>query len=223
MKYIKLMAFAALVFSTGLAFAADKTVKITKISGTVQIMKDGVVVMTIKPGDAIPTNLGANVSFNVVSGSIEVEAGGMKINGVTGSQFKPTFTNGSMVVASQGTGSVEVKSASGNSVVLPTGSVVKMTDNGKTVDIEVQKGSAVVSDASGGATQVVKEGDKASIPSAPVAVAPAQTQAPKEEPKEEAVTEEASNPADTTVYIPETSVSVTQEATQAAEVSGSTP
>jgi len=237
MKYIKLISFTALVFSAGLVIAADvptvpanpapaadKSVKITKVSGTVQLMKDGVVVMTIKPGDAIPANLDPGLSFRVVSGNIEVEAGGMKINGVTGSDFKPTFSNGSMVVSSQGSGSVEVKSPSGYSVVLPNGSEVKMTDTGTTTNVEVQKGRAVVTDAAGGGTQIVNVGESAAVPSAPVVVVQTETpkETPKEEPKEEAVVD-AGYPADTTVYTPETAVIVTQEATEATEVSGSTP
>lgn len=239
MRCIKLMAFAVLIFSAGFVSAAEapdvpanpapaayKPVKITKVSGTVQLMKNGVVVMTIKPGDAIPANLDPGLSFHVVSGSIEVEAGGMKINGVTGSDFTPTFTNGSMVVASQGSGSVEVKSPSGYSVVLPRGSEVKMTDTGVTTNVEVQKGRAVVTDAAGGGTKIVNVGETAAVPSAPAVAAPAA--APVTEVV--AVTGDAPvyNPADA-AYVPATSVIATREAaesatvTEASEVSGSTP
>jgi len=241
MKYIKLMAFIFLFLSAGFAAAAeapanpakpnsapaaDRTVKITKIAGTVQLMKDGAVFMTIKPGDAIPVDLDSNVTFHVVDGTIEVEAGGMKINGVSGSEFKPTFSNGAMTVSSQGSGSVEVKSASGYSVVMPSGSEVKMTNTGTTMDVEVQKGRAVVSDPTGGGTRIVNTGETASVPSAPAVVVQAETpkEAPKTEPTEEAaVDNQGGNSPDPTVYVPESGVIVTQEATEATEVSASTP
>ncbi len=239
MKYTKLMAFIILTFSAGLVIAAeapaapaaDKPVRITKVSGTVQLLKDGAVFMTIKPGDAIPADLDSGVSFRVVSGSIEVEAGGMKITGVTGSEFKPTFTNGSMVVNAQGSGSVEVKSPSGYSVVLPSGSEVKMTGTGTGTNVEVQKGRAVVTDAAGGGTQILNAGETAVLPSTPVVVV--RTETPKSAPKEESQKEEVVNlagyPPDTTAYTPETAVITTQEldestrVTEANEVSGSTP
>jgi hypothetical protein len=217
MQHLKIVLFAALMLSVGFAAAADKTVRITKVTGTVQLMKSGVVVMTIKPGDAIPANLAANMTFFVVSGSIEVEAGGMKISGVTGSEFRPTFSGGSLVVASEGRASVEVKNSAGQSVIMTSNSEIKMNTSGATTNVEVQKGRAVVTDASGGGTKMVNAGETASFPSGPVVVAQNNAPAPKEEP----VTQD--NPIDTAVYVPQTSVIVTQEATESSEVSGSTP
>lgn len=219
MKHLKQFLFAALMLSVGLASAADQSVRITKVAGTVQLMKDGVVIMTIKPGDAIPRNLDANITFFVVSGTLEVEAGGMKITGVTGSEFKPTFSGGALVVASDGRSSVVVKNSAGQSVVMASNSEIKMTTTGGNTEVDVQKGRAVVSNPSGGNTQVVNAGETVSFAAAPPIVV--QDQTTKDEPKvDETKSEE---PLVATEYVPETSVIATQEVKEADEVSGSTP
>jgi len=222
-RYLRLALLSVLISGAGFAHAADKAVRITKVAGTVQLMKNGVVYMTIKPGDTIPAKIDSNVTFFVVSGTIEMEANGMKISGATGAEFTPSFSRGSMVVSSMGRGSVEVKSGSGHSVLMPTGSEVRLTRDGKETDIEVQKGRAVVTDASGGGTRVMNAGDTFSIPSTPVPPAAAPKDEPKKDEPKKDEPKDTDNPADTTVFVPESNVIVTQEATESNEVSGSTP
>lgn len=220
MKYAKILLSAILFLSVGLAFAADKTIKITKVAGTVQLMKNGVVVMTIKPGDPIPTKLDSNVTFFVVNGTVEVEAGGMKITGVTGSKFKPSFSGNALVVASEGRASVVVKNQAGQSVVMTSNSEVKLNTTGAVTQVEVQKGRAVVSNPTGGGTQVVNAGESTSFSAVPpVAQTPTAPVVPAEEP---AVTEETPA-AEPVAVVPETSVNPVQEAEESTEVSGSTP
>ena len=225
MRYLKLMLLTTLFLSVGLASAADKTVKITKVAGTVQLMKNGVVIMTIKPGDKIPAKLDAGVTFFVVNGTMEVEAGGMKIVGVTGSEFKPTFSGGAMTVVSGGRASVVIKNSVGQSIVMTSNSAVKLDTTSDTTEVVVQKGRAVVSNPSGGGTQVVNAGETTSFAAAPPIVTQTQQAAPTEEPQpqEELVAQEAVVPVQEPTSVIETQEASETEIVEAIEVSGSTP
>jgi len=197
----------------------DAGLKITKITGTVQLMKDGLVVMTLKPGDALPSLVDANMTFNVIDGSIEVEAGGEKITGGSGANFTVNAEKSGEVKISVAAGApVEVKGASGSSVVLTQNTDVKMTKTGAKMDIAVEKGSALVTTASGEKAQSVKAGETATLTAAAGSVVAPTVPAVTEEP--EASAEAAVLPPP---FVPETTVIETQTVQESCEVSGSTP
>lgn len=213
--------FHLLAISTVLAFSANvfaqapaaKGIKITKITGTVNIMKDGAVVMTLKPGDAIPEITDAKVTFSIVDGTVEIEAGGKKISGATGSNFTVTSNAGQTNVALGAGTPVAVKTESGNNIILTANSEVKMVNNNGTVSITMEKGNAVMTNASGGETQTVQAGQAVTVPSAPATVTTTTSVAPAEEVAVEVVVE-----------APATTVIVTQEIVQAVcDVSSSSP
>jgi len=221
------LAFGANVFAQPAPAAAPKGIKITKITGTVNIMKDGQVIMTLKPGDAIPEITDTKVTFAIIDGTVEVEAGGKKISAATGSNFTVATTNGQTNVALGAGTPVAVKTESGNNIILTANSEVKMvTANGK-VEIAMEKGNAVVTNASGGETQTVTAGQAIFVSDAPVAVAPPVQTAPVEPVITETVTDEpvvTEVPAIIPVIeTPPTSVLPTQTVTQACEVSASSP
>jgi hypothetical protein len=99
---------------------------------------------------------------------------------------------------------------------MASNSEIKMTTAEGKTEVDVQKGRAVVSNPSGGDTQVVNAGETTTFVAAPPIVVPP-PDAPKEEPKGEPKEE-------TIIYAtPDTSVIPTQEVKEADEVSGSTP
>ncbi|MBI4351638.1 MAG: hypothetical protein HY550_09380 [Elusimicrobia bacterium] len=186
MKSFQLLAISAILAFSANVFAqapAAKGIKITKITGTVNIMKDGVVTMTLKPGDAIPEIADNSVTFAIVDGTVEIEAGGKKISGATGSNFTVTSNAGQVNVALGAGTPVAVKSESGHNVILTANSEVKLVRTDGTVLITVVKGSAVVTNASGGGTQTVQAGQVVSVPSAPMMTTPAPTPTPTPEPE----------------------------------------
>ena len=150
-----------------------KGMKITKITGTVNIMKDGVIVKTLKPGDAIPVITDNKLSFAVVEGSMEVEAGGKTITATTGSNFTVTSNNGQVNVALGAGAPVAVRTESGNNVVLTPNSEIKMITANEKVEIKVEKGNAVVSNAAGGETQNLAAGQTVSVTALPPPPPPA--------------------------------------------------
>ena len=171
MKLFHLLALA-LVMASGTALFAQpaKGLKISKITGTVNIMKNGAIAATLKPGAAIPVITDNKVSFSIMDGTVEVEAGGKKISGATGANFTITAVNGQINVALGAGTPVAVKSESVHNIVLTAGSEIKMARAGSNVQIIVVKGNAVITDASGGGTQTLLAGQAASVPSAPLAV-----------------------------------------------------
>lgn len=206
------LAFSANVFAQAPGQAA-KGIKITKITGTVNIMKDGAVVMTLKPGDAIPEITDNSVTFSIVDGTVEIEAGGKKISGATGSNFTVSSNAGQVNVALGAGTPVAVKSESGHNVILTANSEVKLVNTNGTVQISMEKGNAVVTNASGGETQTIQVGQAVSVPSAPVMVTHTTAVTPAEEVAVEVVVE-----------APATTVIVTQEIVQAVcDVSSSSP
>lgn len=224
------VAFGANVFAQPATPPAQpaKGIKITKITGTVNIMKDGQVVMTLKPGDAIPEITDNKVTFAIVDGTVEVEAGGKKISAATGSNFTVASTNGQTNVMLGAGTPVAVKTESGNNIILTSNSEVKMvTANGK-VEIAMEKGNAVVTNASGGETQTVTAGQAVFVPLAPMPVAAAPQQpgpAPLPLPTEPVA---AAIPAELPLTIPviqtpPTSVIPTQTVQQACTESVSSP
>ncbi len=218
MKLFQLLAISAVFAFSANVFAqapgqTAKGIKITKITGTVNIMKDGVVVMTLKPGDAIPEITDNKVTFAVVDGTIEIEAGGKKISGATGSNFSVASNAGQVNVALGAGTPVAVKTESGQNVILTANSEVKMINANDKVMISMEKGNAVMTNASGGETQTVQAGQTVTVPSAPV-ITPTATHDVKPEVEEPIVIVEP----------PATTVIPTVEIVQAVcEVSASTP
>jgi len=223
-------AFGANVFAQPATPAAPKGIKITKITGTVNIMKDGQVVMTLKPGDAIPEITDNKVTFAIIDGTVEVEAGGKKISAATGSNFTVATTNGQTNVALGAGTPVAVKTESGNNIILTANSEVKMvTANGK-VEIAMEKGNAVVTNASGGETQTVTAGQAIFITAAPMVPVATQPVMAPVEPVEATGSElNGTEPvADSPLSIPViatpmTSIIPTQIVTQSCTVSASSP
>lgn len=194
-----------------------KGMKITKISGIVNVMKNGVIVMTLKPGDAIPVITDNKMSFAIVNGTMELEVGGKTISAVTGSNFTVTTTDGQVNVALGAGAPVALKSESGHNIVLTPNSEIKMTTTKGNVEIVVQKGNAVVSNASGGETQAVKAGDTVNIPMpppAPLAGTPAPGVTVVPAPEDTSGTEPIENGEQTVVVIPPATVIPTQETAQ---------
>ncbi len=214
--------FHLLAISTVLAFSSNvfaqpaagaKGIKINKITGTVNIMKDGVVVMTLKPGDAIPEITDNKVTFSIVDGTVEIEAGGKKISGATGSNFTVTSSAGQVNVALGAGTPVAVKTESGQNVILTANSEVKMINAGGKVTISMEKGNAVMTNASGGQTQTVRTGQTVTVAETPMAAPVTAKTAPVDE-----------VPAVVVVEPPDTVVIPTQQIVQArCEVSASTP
>ena len=163
MKLFQLLAISAVLAFSANVFAqapgqAAKGIKITKITGTVNIMKDGAVVMTLKPGDAIPEITDKSVTFSIVDGTVEIEAGGKKISGATGSNFTVSANAGQTNVALGAGTPVAVKTESGQNIILTANSEVKMINANGNVMISMEKGNAVMTNASGGQTQTVQAG-----------------------------------------------------------------
>ena len=207
------LAFSANVFAQAPGQAA-KGIKITKITGTVNIMKDGVVVMTLKPGDAIPEITDNSVTFSIVDGTVEIEAGGKKISGATGSNFTVSANAGQTNVALGAGTPVAVKTESGQNIILTANSEVKMINANGNVMISMEKGNAVMTNASGGQTQTVQAGQTVTVSETP---APAATTSVAVTPTEEVAVE-------VVVEAPATTVIVTQEVVQAVcDVSSSSP
>ena len=207
------LAFSANVFAQAPGQAA-KGIKITKITGTVNIMKDGVVVMTLKPGDAIPEITDNSVTFSIVDGTVEIEAGGKKISGATGSNFTVSANAGQTNVALGAGTPVAVKTESGQNIILTANSEVKMVNANGNVMISMEKGNAVMTNASGGQTQTVQAGQTVTVPEAPMPVATTQV----------AVTPTEEVAVEVVVEAPATTVIVTQEIVQAVcDVSSSSP
>ena len=207
------LAFSANVFAQAPGQAA-KGIKITKITGTVNIMKDGVVVMTLKPGDAIPEITDKSVTFSIVDGTVEIEAGGKKISGATGSNFTVSANAGQTNVALGAGTPVAVKTESGQNIILTANSEVKMINANGNVMISMEKCNAVMTNASGGQTQTVQAGQTVTVSETP---APAATTSVAVTPTEEVAVE-------VVVEAPATTVIVTQEVVQAVcDVSSSSP
>ncbi|HAF96511.1 MAG: hypothetical protein A2X34_09610 [Elusimicrobia bacterium GWC2_51_8] len=231
MKLVQIAVLAAAVSLGGSVIAQAaatpaKGLKITKITGTVNIMKDGVIVMTLKPGDSIPEIKDNQMTFAVVEGSMELQAGGKAITAGAGANFSVTSNRSEVEISVTAGAPVAIKSESGHNVVLTPNTTVSMVNTRGKVEISVEKGNAVVSNASGGETQSVKAGETASIPAMPPAPIAAAAPAPaKEEPEAEIPAE---TPADAAVTVPvteppPTTVIQTQTVEEATEVSGSNP
>ncbi|KAF0125960.1 MAG: hypothetical protein FD154_1502 [Elusimicrobia bacterium] len=211
----------ALLFAAGSAFAqADPPapaaqaagLKITRITGTVNIMKDGFILMTLKPGDSVPAITDASVAFAVVEGTIEVAANGKTITAATGSNFTVAAAKGKVDISVTAGTPVAVKTPSGHNIVVTANSDVRLATVGGKVTVKVEKGAAVITDAAGGRTQTLKTGETATV-TVPATI----TTTTKTATVKEAATEE------TTVTAPESTVIETQTVGQSNEVSASNP
>jgi len=216
MKTLVAIVAAITILAGSNAYAAKPPaagMRITKITGTVNLMKDGLVVMTLKPGDALPTLTDTNVTFAVVDGTIEMEAGGEKITAATGSNFTVNADNAASVKISVTEGApVEIKGAGGNNVLLSQNTEVSMNKTNGNIEITVDKGSAMVTNLSGAAPQTMNAGEKMEMPAALPAPAIAPADPVSEVPMIVAPP-----------FIPETTVIETQTVQESCEVSSSSP
>ena len=224
MKY--LAAVMAVFMMVGVAFAKDSVntgLRIVSINGTVNMMKDGLVIMTLKKGDAIPQITDPSITFVVIDGNMELEASGQKVSAATGSNFTITSSKGQVSVVTTAGSPVQIVTASGNSIVVTQNSEVKIETSKGKMEVSVAKGSAVVSNPSGGESKTINAGEKAEVavvaPAAPVA---AQTEKPAPnaelQPSDEPVTIQPLGFMDLT-----SSVIPTKEVQESNEVSPSTP
>lgn len=174
MKYLKTAALALVVLFTGnlLAQAAGMGksmlpapgLKITKTTGTVNLMKYGLVVITLRPGDAIPALVDTSISFAVVDGTIALEAGREKISAAGGATFTVTAEKGREVVISVAEGASIAIKGSAENVLLAPDSEIKITYTRKKTIILVKKGSAVTTLSFGAGQKIVNAGGTLDIP-----------------------------------------------------------
>lgn len=231
MKLFKVLAVIAIAAFSINAYAqapqaAKKGIKITKITGTVNIMKDGQVLMTLKPGDAIPEITDNQVTFAIVDGTVEVEAGGKTISAATGSNFTVTNTPGQTNVSLGAGTPVAIRTESGNNIIMTANSEVKMVTANDKVQISMEKGNAVMTNASGGETQTVTAGQAVFVAAVPaIPATPAQ---PGVAPAVPATPAEPAQPADAPFFVPvveppPATVIPTQTVIENAEMSPSNP
>ncbi|HPO44267.1 MAG TPA: hypothetical protein PK875_00595 [Spirochaetota bacterium] len=193
MKSLSMFA-VAVFFSAGAAFAQTDTpapaapssavtgFRITRITGTVNIIKDGKVLVTLNPGDAVPAIEGGWITFAVVEGTLELEAAGKTITAATGSNFTVGSVDGRMDISVAAGTPVVVKAPSGHNLVVTANSAVRLSAANGGTGISVERGIVVMTDASGGRTQTLRTGETATaaVPPAPAATAAAGTAAAEE-------------------------------------------
>lgn len=206
------------------ATATKLKLKVKKVTGVVHVKRGGKIIMTLKPGDILPDNLDADVSFSVIDGTVKIEIAGQQVTGTAGSNFEVTAKDDQIIVRSGEGVPVEIQTTSGHAVVLTENTTVELTQTDNQLAIEVVSGRALMSDLAGGETKILNAGDetKATVTKAPPPEAEKKEKA-KEEPKkteaEEAEAEdiEPTIPEDVKVE-PETSVIPTQEEQESEEV-----
>ncbi|HBA60286.1 MAG TPA: hypothetical protein DCZ92_05630 [Elusimicrobia bacterium] len=173
MKYLKTATLALVLFTGNLLAQSAGTgkfvlptpgLKITETTGTVNLMKYGLVVMTLRPGDVIPALVDTSISFTVVDGIIVLEAGREKISAAGGATFTVTAEKGREVVISVAEGAAITIKGSAENVMLATDSEIKITYNRKKTIILIKKGSAVTTLSFGAEQKIVNAGGTFVIP-----------------------------------------------------------
>lgn len=139
--------------------------KLTRITGTVHLMKYGLVVITLRPGDAIPSLADPNITFAVVDGSIELKAGREKISAEGGANFTLTAEKGREVLISVDEGSpLEFAGVYGGNVLLAQNSEVRINYTLKKTKLYVKKGNAMVTMPGAKEPNSVNAGETVEIP-----------------------------------------------------------
>ncbi|MFA6433605.1 MAG: hypothetical protein WCW52_02810 [Elusimicrobiales bacterium] len=133
--------------------------KITGVTGTVNIVKNGAVVMTIKAGDALPAVKDGSMSFVVVDGSLELQYGGGTITAGLGASFTITDNKGRVSITLGSSAPVSIKTKFGQNVLLTANSQAAIITKNNKVEVKVVKGHVVTSNASGGDTRDLKAGE----------------------------------------------------------------
>lgn len=221
----------AVFFSAGAAFAQTDTpvpaapsaaargLRITRITGTVNVVKDGRVLATLNPGDAVPAIEGTGMTFAVVEGTLEIEGAGRTITAATGSNFTVASVDGRMDISVAAGTPVVVKAPSGHNLVVTANSAVQLSAANGGTGIRVVKGIVVMTDASGGRTQTIRTGETATaaVPAVPAAADAAGTPAAEEAAAAEADAAALPPPPSDTAPIE------TETLEESVEVSGSNP
>lgn len=151
---LKTMLFAALlgIFPT-MAAAADSQIALTSITGTVQIMKNGQVIMELTENDTVPQNLDSGVTIKVLTGSTEIKVGNnVTVTGPAGSVFSLSATNNSATITSAAGTPVEAKDNVGNTYVFTQNSAVTFAQDDKGFTVSVGQGRVLQSNAKGDTT-----------------------------------------------------------------------
>ncbi len=157
-------------------------INITSLSGRVQLIKNGQVVMELTENDPLPTNLDSGITFKVLTGTMEIKAGNQIVTGSAGSEFAVAKTRGKTTVSSGSGTPVEVKDTAGNTYVLTERSAVSFSPVEQGVKVEVSQGRVLQSNTSG-ETSIIGSGESMVVDGP--ATTQQQTQTTAEQPKGE--------------------------------------
>ncbi|MDD4004714.1 MAG: hypothetical protein PHW69_05860 [Elusimicrobiaceae bacterium] len=177
--------FAAMLgLSTVLSAAGENRLEFTSITGTVQILKNGQVIMELTENDPLPTNLDADISFKVLTGTVELKANNqVVITGAAGANFSVTQTENSATINSATGTPVEAKDNIGNTYVLTDNSAVTFASTEQGFTVSVAEGRILQSNPSG-ETTIIGSGESVVVAGAP-ATEPPPAPVVEEEKKEE--------------------------------------
>ena len=173
MRLLLILILASAISFGGNVFAQIKPVnhlKINKIIGVVNVVRNGVVIMTLRPGSDLPA-ITTDMTFSVVKGGIELQADGKTITGVTGSKFTVSSADGVIRIAVAAGSPVLLNTESSSKVVLTQRAEVKIINTDGKTTIAVEKGSIVSNNSTGGDTQTTKAGKTLSLPAPAMPVA----------------------------------------------------
>ncbi|MFA6433601.1 MAG: hypothetical protein WCW52_02790 [Elusimicrobiales bacterium] len=185
------------------------SLKIARITGVVNVVKDGAVIMALKPGDAFPEIKDGSMTFVVASGSMEMQYDGGTITAGPGSSFTVTSSKGRLAIALGPSAPVAIKTKFNQNLLLTPRSEVTMVTSNDEVEVGVGRGDVVASNSSGGEVRNIKAGETASL-HAPAGFRDAPGLLPN-------TPEPPSSPPPSTTVIP------TQTLEEGTEVSGSNP
>jgi len=200
-----------------------------KLTGVVYVKLGDKIIMTLKPGDPLPTNMDPNVTLSVVDGEVEVSVGGITITATAGANFTIEKSLNRVGVKSLEGVPVEVRAHTRHTFVLTEKSLVYFSKSGDITTVDVKEGRVLMSDVSGGETKILNAGDQAQIGEEPPAVQQPQPQ-PQPQGQQPAPGEQTEPPAFGELTIPGVTaeetppvVIPTQEANEIPEVSPSAP
>lgn len=168
--------------AAGAAVANNGSLSIASLSGRVQLIKNGQVVMELTENDPLPKNLDSGITFKVLTGTVEIKAGDQIVTGSAGSEFSVAKAGGRTTISSGSGTPVEVKDTAGNTYVLTEKSAVSFSPVEQGVKVEVSQGRVLQSNISG-ETSIIGSGESMVVDGP--ATTQQQTQTTAEQPKGE--------------------------------------
>ncbi len=174
MRLLQILILAGAISFGGNVFTQAQPInhlRINKIIGIVNVMRNGVVIMTLKPGSDLP-EITTDMTFSVVKGGIELQADGKTITGVTGSKFTVSSANGEIRIAVAAGAPVLLNTESLSKVVITQRTEIKIVNTDNKTTIAVEKGRIVSSNSAGGEARTTKAGETVSM-SGPAMPSPA--------------------------------------------------